>query len=385
MSQQAYAFLIDLSYRSFQSYTEAAVEPLNEESKQPRQPRGEPYEVVVSTLRRSNVNNTIHRALYALLAEEHTLISEAGQTLLFCIGPINTYDPNLGISSIPKMSEDGASAAFHLDRRIYLDAFMYRKRDGVRLGLITEDVKHKQRRIEELDKYRRSIITYQGEDSRELLRSSLKYLSTLHSDQPPNDQVRATGIAEAGPRLEAILAHLEQEITAVDAELEGLQTAIEQSQTSMMTSFEETLTHPEYQSMAYDLQAAVFDDNDGSYTYVRHRADFNEGDNEKWWRIQGSVAQEVSEDDVLQDRNNLSFVVYTAARDGDTEHPQEHNVAGGTNFTLQDTVHASTSIRYEEDRIWWSKQAIVVSMTWSAGRTPGEADEVVIDFSAGSD
>jgi hypothetical protein len=75
------------------SYTASAVTPQSEEPKQLRRPK-EPYEVCVHSLIHSNVNTSVHKALYAYLADDKSLYTSTASTLFISLG-------RLGISNLP--------------------------------------------------------------------------------------------------------------------------------------------------------------------------------------------------------------------------------------------------------------------------------------------
>lgn len=66
------------------SSTASAVTPQSEEPKQLRRPK-EPYESSVHLLTHSNVNTSVHRAIYSSLAEDKSLFTSTGSTLLFSL------------------------------------------------------------------------------------------------------------------------------------------------------------------------------------------------------------------------------------------------------------------------------------------------------------
>lgn len=310
----------------------------------------------------SNVNNSVHRALYSCLADEKALYSNPADTLFFCLGRSGQINPNFGAIWEPEISKS-ALAPFKLETRVYLDAFLFSRRNGVRLGLDTDEVQRRQDRIAELERYRKTICTFQGEDARATLKASIGYFQKLCNDDG-SDDLRSSSVNEAGPRLEAILAHLEQEIHAVDEQLQRERQAVEVAQGSTLSTFEDMLSKEEYQTLPYDLQAVVFENEQTSWAYVRNRDDIHAmSAPSEWWCVREGEATQVTEADVLGDGNRIILMVYTAvsampsANAGDAKGDisndtmmQEDEEGGGK---------PSKTIRLDSGRDWWSKQALV--------------------------
>ncbi|PWN34212.1 uncharacterized protein FA14DRAFT_70291 [Meira miltonrushii] len=300
--------------KTFQSFTVNAIAPLKEEDqlKSPRKPRGDPYESFVHTVMQTKTNNTIYRALYACLAEEKTLYSNPAESLFFSLGRPGLYNPNFASGWQAGGGED-AESSFKVDPFIYLDAFMFHRRNGVQLGLDPADVKQRQTRIEELEKYRKAIVMHEGEDVRSNLRASIEYFQSLCVDDG-KDELRTISLNEAGPRLEAILAHLEEEVARVDSILIEKKVENERARSAILDDFEKMLEDPEYQTMKYELQAVLVDDGiDNAWAYVCQRDD--NGGKDKWWRICAGEVKEAYLLDVLNEKNTINFLVYSATEE----------------------------------------------------------------------
>ncbi|MCO5585069.1 hypothetical protein L7F22_039001 [Adiantum nelumboides] len=297
--------------KTFQSFTVNAVAPQKDEDqlKNPRKPRGDPYESVLHTLMQTNTNNTVYRALYSTLADEKTLYSMPAESLFFSLGRPGLYNPNFAAGWQANGVED-VESSFTIDPVIFLDAFMFHRRNGVQLGLDPVDIKQRQNRIEELEKYKKAIVMHEGEDIRLNLRASIEYFQSLCVDDG-SDSLRTSSLDEAGPRLEAILAHLEEEITKVDSLLAEEKAAVEKARSTILAEFEETIANPKYQTMAYNLQAILVDDGiDDAWAYVYQQND--QGGEGKWWKICAGEVTQVDQSDVLKEKNTINFLVYSA-------------------------------------------------------------------------
>lgn len=300
--------------KSFQSFTVNAVAPQKEEDqlKSPRKPRGDPYESFVHTVMQTKTNNSIYRALYSCLVDEKTLYSMPAESLFFSLGRPGLYNPNFASGWQTEVRED-AETSFKVDPTIYLDAFMFHRRNGVQLGLDPADVKQRQSRIEELEKYRKAIAIHEGEDVRSNLRASIEYFQSLCINDG-SDPLRTSSLDEAGPRLEAVLAHLEEEIAKVDSILVEEKAEVERARSSILEDFEETLANPEYQTMKYNLQAVLVHDGiDNAWAYVCERDD-NSGE-DKWWKVCAGEVKQVYLHDVLSETNTINFLVYSATEE----------------------------------------------------------------------
>lgn len=75
------------------TFTTSAVTPQSEEPKQLRRPK-ESDELTVHQLIHNNVNTSVHKALYACLAEDKSLYTSTASTLFFSLN-------RLGVSNLP--------------------------------------------------------------------------------------------------------------------------------------------------------------------------------------------------------------------------------------------------------------------------------------------
>lgn len=301
--------------KAFQSFTVNAVAPQKDEDqlKNPRKPRGDPYETLVHSLMQTKTNNTIYRALYSLLADDKSLYSLPAESLFFSLGRPGLYNPNFSAGWQPGGEVEDVESSFIVDPVIYLDAFMFHRRNGVQLGLDPVDIKQRQNRIEELEKYRKAIVMHEGEDIRLNLRASIEYFKSLCVDDG-SDPLRTSSVNEASPRLEAILAHLEEEVAKVDSLLVEEKAAVAEARSTILAEFEEMVGDPKYQTMAYTLQAILVDDGiDNASAYVYQQDDQNgQG---KWWKVCAGEVTQVNKDDVLKGKDFINFLVYTATEE----------------------------------------------------------------------
>lgn len=297
--------------KTFQSFTVNATEPQkdNDQLKHPGKPHGESYESIVPALMQTKTNNSVYRALYSTLAEEKSLYSMPAETLFFCLGRPGLYNPNFATGWQPSEGED-VESSFTVDPILYLDAFTFHRRNGVQLGVDPIDVKKRQSRIEELEKYRKAIVMHEGEDIRLNLRASIEYFQSLSKDDG-SDSLRTSSLNEAGPRLEVILAHLEEEVSKVDSLLIEEKAAVERARSTIMGEFEETLANPEFQTIAYALRAILVDDGmDNAWAYIYEQND-DENDG-AWWKVVGGEVKQVNQNDILTEKNTINFLVYCA-------------------------------------------------------------------------
>jgi chromosome segregation ATPase len=128
---------------------------------------------------------------------------------------------------------------------------MFDKRNGVRLGLDSDSVKTRLNRLEDLEKRRKAIGWHQGGDSRALLRASLKYFEDL-CDVKEADSMRLESVKEAVPRLQKMLAVLEQEIADADEQIAMEKKAVEEERKSTMSGFLDGLSDPQLQAVSYE-------------------------------------------------------------------------------------------------------------------------------------
>lgn len=133
---------------------------------------------------------------------------------------------------------------------------MFDKRNGVRLGLDSDTVKSRLNKIEDLEKRRKAIGWHQGGDSRALLRASLKYFEDL-CDVKEADPMRAESVKEAVPRLQKLLAVLDQEIADADEEIAAERKAVEDERKSTMSGFLDGLADPQLQTVRLTRNGCV--------------------------------------------------------------------------------------------------------------------------------
>jgi hypothetical protein len=140
-----------------------AVTPQNEEATFTRKPK-DPYEVEIVQLIHNNVNTSVHKALFAHLADDKSLFTSTGSTLFLSLGRLGANNLPFGFGHEHDAKEE--LAPFQVEAKLYLDDFMFEKRNGVRLGLDSKEVKDHLANIEELEKYRKGIVSYQVSPSR---------------------------------------------------------------------------------------------------------------------------------------------------------------------------------------------------------------------------
>lgn len=130
-------------------------------------------------------------------------------------------------------------------------------------------VKQCQCRLDELEKYRKSIAAYQvrrwglvnakagpmtqirlqGDDTPTLLRATIHYFRDLCVDDT-RDAPRSASIREALPRIEATLARLERELSRTDEQLQKIRAEVDDARDATLAEFEESLSRTENQSVS---------------------------------------------------------------------------------------------------------------------------------------
>ncbi|UZJ54220.1 hypothetical protein CBS101457_003540 [Exobasidium rhododendri] len=343
------------------SYTAAGVAPQSDEPKNLRRPKDH-YEVTVHQLIHNNVNTSVHKALYAHLSDDKSLYTSTASTLFFSLG-------RFGAGALPMEFGNGSSvkeeiASFQVESVLYLDQFMFEKRNGVRLGLDSEKVKGHLSKIEELEKYKRSIGWHQGTDARTLLRDSLRYFEEICHRQDA-DRMRLESIKEAGVRLSKMSSTLEREIERVDAHLKREQTAVEAERKAIMGGFLEGLADPQLQSIRYDLQAVMMNNEQMAWSYVKHDDHYSRDpttpSSTAWWKICDGAKEQVTEADVLGDPNTASFFIYTRHEERcEEEAPltgRAVEATGGPSAGVDGTPNKT--IRLDTVMNWWAKTPLV--------------------------
>lgn len=251
------------------------------------------------TLEHTESHCFVQACLYSKLAASATLdsllITRPADVLFFNVQHVGTNLPS-----------------FHIEPRLYLDAFCWEQRHGARI-----DGSEQARRLAEddarlaaLQGKRASLHSPAGEQLRPLLRTAQAHFagrdeSYEHSAQAPRPNVRDW------------LAHLDdavaERIRAVDSEIDALRARVDAARADATRARRADADDPALRAVGYELYAALFYCHSDTWAYVRHGTG--------WWRVADGFATAVDEADVLGDTRGADtgegvfHLVYVRTRD----------------------------------------------------------------------
>ncbi|PWN87004.1 hypothetical protein FA10DRAFT_269617 [Acaromyces ingoldii] len=243
------------------STTAIAVQPRGTESPKSKRTASNFYDNAILHMVHDRVSTTVTKGLYATLSEEKALFDRVADTLVFHVDHAD---------QLSAVGDADAYIPFTVEERIYMDPFMYEKRNGARLGVDSDEVKARTKRIEALKKYHKKLSWHDGRDSRGALRESIRYFEELaivdrlpsdavgsggngDGDAGDDDELRRQQVKEAGPMLRRIEAALHAELKQTDEAIRAEETAIETERARTTQQFEEQCARVENRTMAYRL------------------------------------------------------------------------------------------------------------------------------------
>jgi hypothetical protein len=166
-----------------------------------------------------------------------------------------------------------------------------------------------------------------------------------------------------------MLATLEQEITKVDRQLKEEREVVESDRKATMDRFLGGLSNPQLQTIRYDLQAVLMNDEQTAWAYIRQDGPVRDVSNSQptWWKCCDGAQQKVTEADVLNDDNVVLFLIYTRYEEGSSVDDMEADQKGEEEKTESspsqemESHKPSKTIRLDTVLNWWTNTPLVVS------------------------
>lgn len=210
-------------------------------------------------LRPDATSTTVTTALEAALVTAQAFITEPAKILAF---PIRSETEPVGPLD--------QKSIFKLERTIYLDRFLWRRRCGAALIDNSDneaDLRGYETRIADLERRKGALANHEGHSTLALLRRSIDYFrnkSQLISQgnveelkAEGSDSTRKQSIDNTGAKLEAVSSQLKTTIETLDAELTRESEARISLKNRMQEERAAFFDKPEWKQCAYGLRAVL--------------------------------------------------------------------------------------------------------------------------------
>ena len=186
--------------------------------------------------------------------------------------------------------QHSTTGPFRIDLTVYLDSFLWNKRteDDVASQCASLASQYKASEAEKRH-WTARLASFTEHDALSSTQQSEAYLEHV-AHSPLSDWM--TRIRKA---LEQRVSKARSHISALDEQLTSLRTTMTQLQ-------EKRWNDPAWQTMPYDLCAAVFQTNESEWAYIQH--------NGQWWRLEDTHAQAIDPHTMTTDPG-VVFLAYT--------------------------------------------------------------------------